>query len=166
MNGAASDLFAGFSQAAFAVNGTTIKAVHGGSGPPVLLLHGYPQTHVTWHRIAPRLAESFTVVCPDLRGYGDSAKPPSDQSHEPYSKRVMAHDQLELMRHDRSRPRSCRQGGTPHLSAARPVERGRDRLLLQRARKSGASMRMLWPGARSTAATSSPRSDPRRQPPS
>jgi haloacetate dehalogenase len=89
--------FAGFSRAAFPVNGTTINAVHGGSGPPVLLLHGYPQTHVMWHRIAPKLAECFTVVCPDLRGYGDSAKPESDESHEAYSKRVMARDQRELM---------------------------------------------------------------------
>jgi haloacetate dehalogenase len=64
----------------------------------VLLLHGYPQTHAIWQRIAPVLAERFTVVCSDLRGYGDSGKPRSDESHEPYSKRAMAHDQLELMR--------------------------------------------------------------------
>jgi haloacetate dehalogenase len=64
----------------------------------VLLLHGYPQTHVIWHRVAPLLAERFTVVCSDLRGYGDSGKPDSDASHEPYSKRAMARDQLELMR--------------------------------------------------------------------
>src|SRR4029450_5833309 len=65
--------------------------------PPLLLLHGYPQTHAMWHRVAPSLAERFTVVCPDLRGYGDSAKPPSDERHEQYSKRVMAQDQVELM---------------------------------------------------------------------
>jgi haloacetate dehalogenase len=64
----------------------------------VLLLHGYPQTHVIWHHVAPVLAERFTVVCSDLRGYGDSGKPRSDENHEPYSKRVMAQDQLELMR--------------------------------------------------------------------
>jgi pimeloyl-ACP methyl ester carboxylesterase len=91
-------LFPGFSHSRLAVNGTTVNAVHGGDGPPVLLLHGYPQTHVMWHRVAPRLAERFTVVCPDLRGYGDTGKPPSDASHEPYSKPVMARDQVELMR--------------------------------------------------------------------
>jgi haloacetate dehalogenase len=88
----------GFSRAQLAVNGTTINATQGGSGPPVLLLHGYPQSHVCWHPVAPALAERFTVVCPDLRGYGDSDKPPSDPTHEPYSKRTMARDQLELMR--------------------------------------------------------------------
>ncbi len=91
-------LFPGFSQRELAVNGITVNAVRGGDGPPVLLLHGYPQTHAMWHRVAPRLAERFTVVCPDLRGYGDSGKPPSDASHQPYSKRVMAGDQVELMR--------------------------------------------------------------------
>jgi haloacetate dehalogenase len=98
MTGADSELFPGFSRAQLAVNGTTINSVRGGVGPPVLLLHGYPQTHVIWHRVAPVLAERFTVVCSDLRGYGDSGKPGSDESHEPYSKRVMAQDQLELMR--------------------------------------------------------------------
>jgi haloacetate dehalogenase len=93
----ATTFFSGFSRVEREVNGTTIAAVRGGSGPPVLLLHGYPQTHVMWHQVAPALAERFTVVCPDLRGYGDSGKPRSDESHEPYSKRVMAQDQLELM---------------------------------------------------------------------
>jgi haloacetate dehalogenase len=90
--------FPAFSRGELQVNATTINAVHGGAGPPVLLLHGYPQTHVMWHRVAPVLAERFTVVCPDLRGYGDSGKPRSDERHEPYSKRVMAQDQVELMR--------------------------------------------------------------------
>ena len=80
---------------------TTSEAVinlrHGGDGPPVLLLHGHPQTHAMWHRIAPRLAERYTVVCADLRGYGDSSKPPTDPDHEPYSKRAMARDQIEAM---------------------------------------------------------------------
>jgi haloacetate dehalogenase len=98
MTGAESELFPGFSRAQLAVNGTTINTVRGGAGAPVLLLHGYPQTHVIWHRVAPVLAERFTVVCPDLRGYGDSGKPHSDASHEPYSKRAMALDQVELMR--------------------------------------------------------------------
>jgi haloacetate dehalogenase len=70
------------------------------SRPPLLLLHGHPQTHVIWHRVWPALAEHFTLVAPDLRGYGDSDRPPSDASvnHAPYSKREMAYDVLELMR--------------------------------------------------------------------
>jgi haloacetate dehalogenase len=95
---AAARLFPGFSTLDLPVNGTTIHGVRGGAGPPVLFLHGYPQTHAMWRRVAPRLAQRFTVVCPDLRGYGDSAKPSSDESHEAYSKRAMAQDQLELMR--------------------------------------------------------------------
>ena len=70
----------------------------GGSGPPVLLLHGYPQTHVMWHKVAPVLAERFTVVAADLRGYGDSDKPPSDPKHLVYSKRSTANDQVAAMR--------------------------------------------------------------------
>jgi haloacetate dehalogenase len=69
-----------------------------GDGPPLLLLHGYPQTHVMWHKIAPRLAEEFTVVLADLRGYGDSSKPPGGEGHVNYSKRAMARDQVEVMR--------------------------------------------------------------------
>jgi haloacetate dehalogenase len=78
--------------------GVTIRAAVGGSGPPLLLLHGHPQTHVTWRKIIPALAKRFTVVAPDLRGYGDSSKPESDDSHAAYSKRIMAADQVELMR--------------------------------------------------------------------
>src|SRR6185295_9895140 len=70
---------------------------HGGSGPPLLLLHGNPLTHVMWHKIAPRLAEEFTVVAADLRGYGDSSKPDGGPDHAGYSKRAMAHDQVEMM---------------------------------------------------------------------
>jgi haloacetate dehalogenase len=77
--------------------GTTINLVRGGSGFPVLLLHGYPQTHFCWHHIAPILAERFTVVCPDLRGFGDSGKPRVDPDQLTYSKRVMARDQVEVM---------------------------------------------------------------------
>jgi haloacetate dehalogenase len=76
----------------------TLRVRHGGSGPPLLLLHGHPQTHVMWHLIAPALAEQFTVVAPDLTGYGDSSKPPTTGDHEPYSKRAMAREQVALMR--------------------------------------------------------------------
>jgi len=68
-----------------------------GEGPPLLMLHGYPQTHSMWHRVAPELARRHTVVCPDLRGYGDSDKPPDGDNHANYSKRAMALDQVELM---------------------------------------------------------------------
>ena len=71
----------------------------GGSGQPLLLLHGHPQTHAIWHRVAQQLAESHTVVMTDLRGYGDSSKPQGSQDHLNYSKRVMALDQIEVMRH-------------------------------------------------------------------
>lgn len=90
-------MFDGFTRQQITTQDTTINLVHGGSGDPLLLLHGYPQTHVCWHRVAPILAERFTVVCPDLRGYGDSAKPLSDPEHLTYSKHVMAQDQVEVM---------------------------------------------------------------------
>jgi haloacetate dehalogenase len=82
----------------------TLHAAVAGDGPPVVLLHGYPQTHVAWHAVAPRLAERFTVVCPDLRGYGASDKPPGDPDHRCYAKRAMAGDVAALMAalgHDR-----------------------------------------------------------------
>jgi haloacetate dehalogenase len=90
-------VFEDFSTDQVSANGTTIHVRHGGAGAPVLLLHGYPQTHAMWHRVAPALARRFTVVCPDLRGYGDSAKLASDETHAAYSKRTMAQDQLEVM---------------------------------------------------------------------
>jgi haloacetate dehalogenase len=90
-------MFDGFTHQQIKTQGININLVRGGGGYPVLLLHGYPQTHVCWHRIAPALAERFTVVCPDLRGFGDSAKPLSDPEHLAYSKRVMAQDQVEVM---------------------------------------------------------------------
>ena len=93
-----SPLFAGFSSHRVRTSGAEIHCVVGGSGPPLLLLHGYPQTHAIWHRIAPRLAEQFTVVCSDLRGYGDSSKPDGGANHVNYSKRAMAADQVEVMR--------------------------------------------------------------------
>ncbi len=89
--------FSGFRRILETVNGVTINGVIGGSGPPVLLLHGYPQTHVIWRHVAADLARDFTVVATDLRGYGDSSKPETDEQHMPYSKREMATDQVELM---------------------------------------------------------------------
>ena len=79
-------------------NGIDIHLRLGGNGPPLLLLHGFPQTHVIWHKVAPELARRYTLVMPDLRGYGDSEKPPSAVDHAPYSKRTMALDAVELMR--------------------------------------------------------------------
>ncbi|QPP10167.1 alpha/beta hydrolase [Streptomyces bathyalis] len=79
-------------------DGVRINVRTAGDGPPLLLLHGYPQTHMIWHHVAPQLTATHTVVLTDLRGYGDSAKPASDQWHLPYSKRAMARDQLLVMR--------------------------------------------------------------------
>ncbi len=79
------------------VNGLNIHCRIGGEGPPLLLLHGHPQTHVIWHKVADQLAENFTVVAADLRGYGDSDKPPASEASASYSKRIMARDQLMLM---------------------------------------------------------------------
>jgi haloacetate dehalogenase len=90
-------MFEGFDRKDIRTRETTVHAVVGGSGPPLLLLHGYPQTHAMWHKIAPGLAERFTVVASDLRGYGDSGKPASDAAHRVYSKRATAQDQIEVM---------------------------------------------------------------------
>ena len=109
-------------------SGARIVTVYGGNGPPLLLMHGNPFTHASWHKFAPRLAQDFTVVCTDLRGYGDSEKPPGGADHSGYSFRAMAQDQVEVMAalgfdrfmaagHDRGArvlarmtPRSSRQG--------------------------------------------------------
>ncbi len=90
-------MFEGFCRSQIETSGTTINLVRGGEGPAVLLLHGYPQTHVMWHKIAPRLAERFSVVATDLRGYGDSGKPASDGDLSVYCKRTTAQDQVEVM---------------------------------------------------------------------
>jgi len=90
--------FPGFETQKIKTSGATINTLRGGSGPPLLLIHGYPQTHVEWHKIAPRLAQHFTVVMTDLRGYGDSSKPQDGENHSNYSKRAMALDQIEVMR--------------------------------------------------------------------
>ena len=92
------NLFPGFKAQKIQTSGATIHTLVGGSGPPLLLIHGYPQTHVEWHKIAGRLAEQFTVVLTDLRGYGDSSKPPGGENHVNYSKRAMALDNIEVMR--------------------------------------------------------------------
>jgi haloacetate dehalogenase len=92
------DFFPGFARRRIATSGADIKLVTGGSGPPLLLLHGYPQTHLMWRKLAPRLAADFTVVAPDLRGYGDSSKPPAGADNSGYSKRALALDQVETMR--------------------------------------------------------------------
>lgn len=92
-------MFNGFTREKIKTQKAVINLVRGGhrSGYPVLLLHGYPQTHACWHLTAPALAERFTVVCPDLRGFGDSEKPAGDSEHLAYSKRTMAQDQVEVM---------------------------------------------------------------------
>ena len=90
-------MFEGFESRRIATGETEIHCVFGGAGPPLLLLHGYPQTHVMWHKLAPSLAERFTVVACDLRGYGASGKPDGGPDHTGYSKRAMARDQAEVM---------------------------------------------------------------------
>lgn len=89
---------AGFERSTIAVTGTHIAVAVAGSGPPLLLLHGFPQTMAMWHAVAPLLAERFTVVCADLRGYGASGRPDSGDDHAGYSKRAMARDQVEVMK--------------------------------------------------------------------
>lgn len=91
-------MFEGFTRETRTCNGIALNVVRGGTGVPALLLHGYPQCHVMWHRIAPRLAERFAVVAPDMRGYGDSAKPRADPGdHTVYCKRTTATDLVALM---------------------------------------------------------------------
>ena len=91
-------MFDGFALDYVDVGDVVLRVRHGGEGSPVLLLHGHPRTHATWHRVAPLLADAYTVVCPDLRGYGASSKPPTTPDHASYSKRAMARDCIALMR--------------------------------------------------------------------
>ncbi|HEX5110112.1 MAG TPA: alpha/beta hydrolase [Vicinamibacterales bacterium] len=91
--------FPGFKSFKVQTSGAVINGVVGGQGPPILLLHGAPQSHVSWRLVAPKLAATRTVVVPDLRGYGDSSKPPDGENHVNYSKRAMALDQVEVMKH-------------------------------------------------------------------
>src|SRR5262249_59456224 len=90
-------MFKNFKQKRINTSGAKIRLVTGGTGPAVLLLHGYPETHVMWHKVAPQLARDHTVVCADLRGYGDSSKPKGLPDHSNYSKRAMAKDMAEVM---------------------------------------------------------------------
>ena len=87
----------GFTRTEIKTTGARIVTAHGGNGPPLLLMHGNPFTHLSWHKFAPRLAQDFTVVATDLRGYGDSEKPPGGEDHSGYSFRAMAQDQVEVM---------------------------------------------------------------------
>jgi haloacetate dehalogenase len=91
--------FPGFTLEAVTVKDGPIRLRRGGSGPPLLLLHGNPQTHAMWNAVAPELAKRFTVICPDLRGYGGSLKPPATPDHAPYAKTEMARDMVEVMSH-------------------------------------------------------------------
>src|SRR6266850_3554147 len=90
-------MFEGFTRTEIKTAGARIVALRGGSGPPLLLMHGNPFTHLSWQKFAPRLAQDFTVVATDLRGYGDSEKPPGGDDHAGYSFRAMAQDQVEVM---------------------------------------------------------------------
>jgi haloacetate dehalogenase len=90
-------MFENFTKREIQTSGARIVTVYGGNGPPLLLMHGNPFTHASWHKFAPRLAQDFTVVCTDLRGYGDSEKPPGGADHSGYSFRAMAQDQVEVM---------------------------------------------------------------------
>jgi haloacetate dehalogenase len=90
-------MFENFTRTEIQTSGARIVTLHGGKGPPLLLMHGNPFTHLSWHKIAPRLAQEFTVVATDLRGYGDSEKPPGGPDHSGYSFRAMAADQVEVM---------------------------------------------------------------------
>src|SRR5258708_13233925 len=106
----------------------SLRVRHGGSGPPLLLLHGHPETHMMWGKIAGDLARDFTVVAPDLRGYGRSTKPPSSDDHETSSKRAMARDAIGLMRHFgfrrfdvASHDRGARVGYRPPLVPPHPL---------------------------------------------
>ena len=92
-------LLPGFRVERVKTSGAELHTVIGGSGPPLLLIHGAPLTHLSWYRVAPELAKKYTVVAPDLRGYGDSSKPADGENHINYSKRSMAQDNVEVMRH-------------------------------------------------------------------
>jgi len=123
-------VFEGFVERRIPVSGAELFLRLGGVGPPLLLLHGYPQTHVAWHRVAPRLMRKFTLVMPDLRGYGESRGPAPEPQHRNYAKRAMARDMAELMTalgHERfhlaGHDRGARVGFRLCLDAPQRVER-------------------------------------------
>jgi haloacetate dehalogenase len=130
----ADTMFEHFTKTITKTSGAEIVTVVGGEGPPLLLMHGNPFNHLSWHKIAPRLARDFTVVCTDLRGYGDSSKPEGGGDHSAYSFRAMAQDQVEVMQslgfeqfyaagHDRGARvlhRMCLDHGDKVLKADRP----------------------------------------------
>lgn len=114
MNTELADLFPGFDTLTVETGLARLFCRTGGSGPPLLLLHGYPQSHVIWHKIAPRLAEHFTLVMPDLPGYGSSSIPPLSEDHAAYSKRSTARAMTELMQtlgHEQFRVAGHDRGG-------------------------------------------------------
>ena len=125
------DIMPGFTLTDIETSGARIRLRHGGNGPPLLLLHGNPLTHVSWHAVAPRLAEHFHVVAADLRGYGDSSAPPEEPDSINYSFRAMAQDQVEVMQALgyrpllRRRPRPRRAHHAPHVP--RPSGQGRSK---------------------------------------
>ena len=92
-------LFPGFRSQYVKTSGASIRVLTKGDGPPLLLLHGHPETHVTWHKVASALAQHYSIVLPDLRGYGDSSKPAASEDHADYSFRAMAEDQVQVMQH-------------------------------------------------------------------
>src|SRR5688572_27571544 len=120
--------FPGFKSFTVQTSGAMIHGVVGGSGPPILLLHGAPQSHISWRLVAPKLAATRTVVVPDLRGYGDSSKPADGDNHVNYSKRAMALDQVEVMRalaHERFAVVGHERGGRQaHRTCLQHPERG------------------------------------------
>jgi haloacetate dehalogenase len=148
-------MFEGFALDRIDVGEVTLRVRYGGAGAPILLLHGHPRTHTTWHRVAPLLAANFTVVCPDLRGYGESSKPPDEPDHAQASKRAMARDAIALMRllgherfavvgHDRGAYAALRTaldhpGAVSHLAVLDAVPIG-DAL-----RRANATFAQRWP---------------------
>jgi haloacetate dehalogenase len=121
------EIMPGFTLTDIETTGAQIRLRHAGNGPPLLLLHGNPLTHVSWHAVAPRLAERFHVVAADLRGYGDSSAPPEEPDSSNYSFRAMAQDQVEVMQalgYDRFYVAGHDRGGRTVHRCASTIPRG------------------------------------------